>query len=115
MLGLLAFSAEFINGGLSQTRNYERQSAQARKAGLPVTPEFVRACGWLMFSCGIAVNIPFLRRPAALILALLLPPITYAGHRFWEIEDEAQRRNQLTQFCKNATMFGGALYIASSK
>ncbi|HEY8693843.1 MAG TPA: hypothetical protein VIR57_14005 [Chloroflexota bacterium] len=48
-------------------------------------------------------------------MAGLLVPITYIGHRFWEIEDPLQRNNQLTQVLKNTTMLGGALYIAGSR
>ena len=115
-LGLLAFIAEFASGGLGQTQRAERLAEQAQKSGVPVTPYFVRACGWTMFACAIGVLIPIppLRRLCALSLAGMLVPITYIGHRFWEVDDEQQRRNQKTQFMKNTTMFGGALYIAGS-
>jgi putative oxidoreductase len=114
-LGLLAFASEFVKGGLNQTKQSERMAGQAQKAGLPITPEFVRVSGWVMVACGAALQIPFLRKPAALILAMMLVPITYVGHRFWEIEDTQQRNTQLTQVFKNTTMLGGALFIAGTK
>lgn len=116
-LGLLAFAAEFVKGGLGQTElaRAEGHAKNAEKAGIPVTPEFVQACGWVMVGASVALQIPWLRRPAALVLAALLVPITYIGHRFWEIEDPALRRRNETQFLKNASMFGGALYIAGTK
>ncbi len=114
-LGLLAFSAEFLKGGWNQTQRADRMVKQAEKAGVPVTAEFIRGCGFLMMACAVGVHVPFLRRICALILAGVLVPITFIGHRFWEIEDQQQRDQQLTQACKNATMMGGALYIAGSR
>jgi uncharacterized membrane protein YphA (DoxX/SURF4 family) len=114
-LGLLAFSAEFIKGGWSQTKRGEPLSKRAQAVGIPAAPQFIVACGYTMVGAAIGLQIPFLRRISALILAALLPPITYIGHRFWEIEDRQQRDQQLTQVMKNATMFGGALFIAASK
>ena len=114
-LGLLAFGAEFVKGGWSQTKRGEQLAKRAQSVGVPATPAFIVACGYTMVAAGIGLQIPFLRRISALVLAGLLPPITYIGHRFWEIEDPQQRDQQLTQVLKNATMFGGALYIAGSK
>jgi putative oxidoreductase len=114
-LGLLAFSAEFLKGGWSQTKRGEALAKRAQSAGIPATPEFIVACGYTMVVAAVCLNIPFLRRISALVLAALLPPITFVGHRFWEIEDPQQRDQNLTQVMKNATMFGGALYIAGSK
>jgi len=113
-LGITAFSSEFIKGGYSQTQHSERMAGQAQRAGVPVGPQFVRACGWTMIAAALALQVPFLRRPAALLLAFLLCPITYIGHRFWEFEDPQQRNTHLTQVFKNTTMLGGALYIAAT-
>lgn len=114
-LGLLAFSAEFLKGGWNQTQNAERMAEQAQKAGVQVDAQFVRMCGYVMMACGVGLQIPFLRRVAALVLAGMLAPITYIGHRFWEMEDAQQRNQHLTHALKNTTMLGGALFIAGSE
>jgi uncharacterized membrane protein YphA (DoxX/SURF4 family) len=116
-LGLLAFAAEFFKGGLGQTElaRAEGHAKNAEKAGIHVSPHFIQTCGWVMIAASVALQIPWLRRPAALVLAGLLVPITYIGHRFWEVEDPALRRRNETQFLKNTTMLGGALYIAGTK
>jgi len=113
-LGLLALGAEFFNGGLGQTKRAEHHVKQAEQAGLPVKPEFIRACGWTMVGASVALQIPFLRRPAALLLAAMLVPITYIGHPFWKMEDAGERRRHETNFLKNVSMFGGALFVAGS-
>ena len=114
-LALVAFSAEFFQGGMNQAKRPEHYAGRAQAVGVPASAEFVRGCGIAMMAAAICLQIPFLRRPAALVLAALLPPITYIGHRFWEIEDPQQRSTQLTQAFKNTTMFGGALFIAASR
>jgi putative oxidoreductase len=114
-LALLAFGAEFLSGGMNQVKRPEHYAGRAQAVGVPASADFVRGCGMAMIAAAICLQIPFLRRPAALVLAALLPPITYIGHRYWEIEDPQQRSTQLTQVFKNTTMFGGALFIAASK
>lgn len=52
-------------------------------------------------------------RLSSLALALTLVPTTAAGHRFWEISDPEQRKQQQTHFFKNLSLFG-ALLIASA-
>jgi putative oxidoreductase len=57
------------------------------------------------------------RRPreAAFALAASLVPTTLGGHRFWEIENPAQRSQQRTHFLKNAAILGGLLFAAESE
>lgn len=60
----------------------------------------------------LALQINRLRRLAAVMLALQLIPITYVGHRFWEMEPGQARFQNRTHFFKNLAVIGGALYIA---
>ncbi|MBO0730635.1 MAG: hypothetical protein J2P57_15370, partial [Acidimicrobiaceae bacterium] len=49
------------------------------------------------------------RRLAALALIGTIIPTTYAGHRFWEEEDEATRAQQRIHFLKNLGLLGGLI------
>ena len=42
-----------------------------------------------------------------------LIPTTFAGHRFWEIEDPQQRAQQRIHFLKNVSMLGGLIIAAT--
>ena len=53
-------------------------------------------------------------RLAALVLAGSLVPTTIGGHRFWELDDPAQRAMHRTHFLKNTAIMGGLLAVASS-
>lgn len=48
-------------------------------------------------------------RLASATLAASLIPTTFAGHRFWEEKDPAQRKAQLLHFLKNTSTLGGLL------
>lgn len=115
-LALLLYSGMLYVGGWQQAREPGGRAERARSSGLSmVSDEFVQASGWGMIASAIALQVPALRRIAALVIALQLMPITYVGHRFWEMDEAAQRGQNRIHFFKNLSMIGGALYIAASE
>ncbi len=112
----------FVTGGLDALRNPESKAGAAEKVGpdvarkLPYLPEdpvqLVRINGGVQVVAGVLLAIGRFPRLAALALAASLIPTTAAGHRFWEIEDPAQRAQQKLHFLKNASMLGGLLLAA---
>lgn len=112
-LGLLLFGAALVTGGWQQVREPHPRAARARDSGLPVSDELVRASGWAMILGAIALHIRPLRPLAALLLAIQLVPITYVGHRFWELEPGPNRFSNRTHFFKNVSIIGAALVIAA--
>jgi uncharacterized membrane protein YphA (DoxX/SURF4 family) len=113
-LALLVYSSMFFVGGWQQAHQPTGRADRARSSGLPVTDEFVQASGWGMIAAAGALQLEPLRRWAALSLALQLLPITYVGHRFWEVEDAPQRMQHTVHFFKNLSLIGSALYIAAT-
>ena len=67
-----------------------------------------------MIAGAMALHVPALRRVAALSLAAHLLPMTWIGHRFWEMEEGPQRMQNRIHFFKNVSMIGSALYIAAT-
>lgn len=112
---LLLMSGIFLTGGQSQAQQPSGRADQARKAGLPIGDELVRASGWAMIAGAIALQFAPLRRLAALALALQLIPITYVGHAFWKFEPGQTQAMHRTHFFKNLAIIGGVLWIASTK
>src|SRR5262249_52338054 len=74
--------------------------------------EAVRINGAVQVVAGTMLALGRWPRLAAFALAATLVPTTLAGHRYWEAEDEQERRQQRIHFLKNASMLGGLL-IAS--
>jgi putative oxidoreductase len=69
----------------------------------------VRANAAVMVVAGATLALGKAPRLSALALAGSLIPTTLAGHSYWAIEDEAQRKAQRIQFHKNMAMLGGLL------
>jgi len=116
MLGrfaLLLYSGQLFLGGWQQATQPTPRGERARNIGWPVADELVRFSGWAMIGGAIALQIPALRRLAAVLLALQLLPITYVGHRFWDEEGPAQAQHRI-HFFKNVSIVGAALYIAAT-
>jgi putative oxidoreductase len=113
-LALLLYSGMLFVGGWQQTREPAGRAERARSSGLPIPDEFVQASGWAMIAAGAALHLEPLRRMAALVVAGQLLPITYVGHRFWEMDEGPQRMQNQIHFWKNVSMVGAALYIAAT-
>ena len=113
-LALLLYSGMLFVGGWQQAHEPAGRAERARSSGLPVSDELVQASGWAMIAAAVALQLGPLRRIAALGVAAQLLPITYIGHRFWEMDEGAQRMQNQIHFFKNLSMIGGALYIAAT-
>jgi putative oxidoreductase len=112
----------FVVGGLDAVRNPEARAPQAEKLApmlhriAPQLPDdtvmLVRLHGAAQVTGGIAFAAGFFPRLTASALAISLVPTTLAGHRFWEEQDPAKRRNQRLHFIKNVGLLGGLLLAA---
>jgi uncharacterized membrane protein YphA (DoxX/SURF4 family) len=86
-----------------------------QKAGIPLpeNPEtLVRINSGVQIGAGLALATGRAPRLSAAVLAASLVPTTAAGHRFWEIEDPAQRTQQKLHFFKNVSLVGGLIIAA---
>ncbi len=83
---------------------------------VPVLPQdaekLVRINGVVMVGAGTLMALGKFRRLAALALIGSIIPTTYAGHRFWEAEDDATKAEQRAQFLKNLGLLGGLILEA---
>ena len=116
----------FVVGAASALRSPAGPSAKAdtvtsrlvplaRKAGIPLPedPEtLVRINAGVQIGAGLLLATGRAPRLSAAVLAASMVPTTLAGHRFWEVDDPAQRAQQRLHFLKNVSLVGG-LVIAS--
>ncbi|GAA4695541.1 DoxX family protein [Nocardioides conyzicola] len=87
----------------------------AKKAGIPLPedPEtLVKINAAVQIGAGLALATGRAPRISAAVLVASLIPTTAAGHRFWEIEDPAQRTQQRLHFFKNLSVVGGLIIAA---
>lgn len=117
-------SAVFITGGVDVLKNPEPRVKLAAPvldkigqlvpplAGDPVT--LVRANAATQVVAGAMLATGRMPRLAAAALAASLVPTTFGGHRFWELDDPAQRAQQRVHFLKNTAILGGLLIAATT-
>src|SRR5919204_6683037 len=74
--GRLLFMGIFVRGAWDLFREPTPRAEQARRIGLPVSDQFASWCGASMIAAALLLQIPPLRRPAAVLLALELPIFT---------------------------------------
>lgn len=112
----------FITGGWDAVRNPGSKVKTAEPVALPIAEKvqflpqdaekLVQLNGAVMLTAGSLLAIGKFRRLAALALFGSILPTTYAGHRFWEEEDEATRAQQRIHFLKNLGLLGGLILAA---
>jgi putative oxidoreductase len=113
----------FVVQGLDTFQHPEKVSAKAEPVVRPLadrvpavpaqTEQAVRLNGAVQVAAGTMLGLGILPRLSALALAGTLVPTTLAGHRYWELEDPAERAQQRIHFLKNLTMLGGLLIAAA--
>jgi putative oxidoreductase len=87
----------------------------AKRAGIPIpeNPEtLVKINAGVQIAAGLALATGRAPRLSAAVLAASLIPTTAAGHRFWEVQDPAQRTQQKLHFFKNVSVVGGLIIAA---
>ncbi|MER7889143.1 DoxX family protein [Micromonospora sp. NPDC094482] len=77
------------------------------------TATLIRANAAVQVGAGLMFATGRLTRPAALVLAGTLVPVTLAGHPFWKNDDPLARTNNQIHFLKNVGLLGGLLLAAA--
>ena len=112
----------FIAGGMDVLANPEPRAKLAKPvvdkvaAFVPLAPAdpnvAVALNAAVHVGAGGMLAAGILPRLAAVALATSLVPTTLAAHRFWELEDPAQRSRHRVEFLKNCAILGGLLVVA---
>ncbi len=113
----------FIAGGVDALRDPEGKAKAAQAVTVPLARRFpslpddpellVRVNGAVQVGAGALLAVGRFRRLAAVALVASIVPTTYAGHRFWEEDDETTRAEQQVHFLKNLGLLGGLILAAT--
>lgn len=114
-LGQLCLGVMFIKLGGDALREPGGRPDAVAKIGIPNPELAVRANGATMLLAGLGLALDRWPRLAALVLAGLLVPTTYAGHAFWNSPPGVARTGNLIHFLKNLGLIGGLLIAATTK
>ncbi len=111
----------FVVGGISAWRRSSKLAVPAAKVVEPVrssipgtlsVEQLVKVNAGVQVAAGGLFAVGVAPRVMAVVLGGTLVPITLAGHRFWEMDDEADKAQHQIQFAKNAALLGGLVFAA---
>lgn len=108
-------------GGISAWKRSSKLATPAAKVVDPVrdaipgslsAEQLVKVNAGVQVAAGGLFAVGVSPRVMAIVLGGSLVPTTLAGHRFWEMDDAAERAQQQIQFVKNAALIGGLIFAA---
>lgn len=102
------FGGTFAFMGLNHFMDTENMAGYAEMKGVPAPSIAVLATGALLVLGGLGLVLGVFPVVAAGAIAVFLLLATPKMHDFWNVPDE-QKQSEMTNFLKNAAMFGAAL------
>lgn len=109
-VGRAFIGALFFISGIYKILGFSYVAGWMASSGLPAASVLLVATIAIEVGGGLMLITGWKARYAAVVVALFLIPTTLVFHAFWSA-DAASFQNQLTQFLKNLTIFGGLLMV----
>jgi putative oxidoreductase len=111
VFGRAIFGGFFLLNGLHHFREQEQMSGYAASKGVPAPEVAITSTGAMLVAGGLSVIAGMKPRQGLAALVAFLIPVSVQMHRFWEIDDPAQRANEMAHFMKNMALVGAALML----
>lgn len=111
LLGRVIFGGFFIQSGLHHFQDQKMLSQYAAAKGVRVPDLAVVGSGALVLAGGLSVLTGTKPRQGLAAIVGFLVPVTLLMHRFWEVEDQKARMNEMVNLMKNVALTGAALML----
>jgi uncharacterized membrane protein YphA (DoxX/SURF4 family) len=111
LLGRAMFGGYFAWNGLNHFLNQRMMSQYAAGKGVAAPQTAVPASGAMILAGGVSVLAGIKPRQGLTLIVGFLVPVSLQMHRFWEIDDPAQRMSEMVNFTKNMALAGAALSL----
>jgi putative oxidoreductase len=110
LVGRILLSAIFITSGFAKLSDPAGAIGYMNAAGIPNPDILVYVAGSAELLGGLSLLVGFLARLGALGLVLMLIPVQFYFHAFWNMEG-AEAQAQMPHFMKNLAIMGGLLTV----
>jgi putative oxidoreductase len=109
LIGRLVFSYYFgVVAGVGHFKRDKMMRGYAQQAGFPFPAVAGWVAGvWLMIGA-VSVGLGIWPDLGSLMIGAFVVPATLFFHRFWTVEDEAQKTSQRQAFYRNLVIFGAS-------
>lgn len=112
-VGRLVFGGYFIYSGVSHFLNREAMVGYARSKNVPMPEAAVLGSGAMLVAGGLSLATGFRPKLGAALVSTFLAGVSPVMHRFWTVEDQSERAQEMINFTKNMALIGGAAFAAS--
>lgn len=110
-LGRLVYGGILAFMGLNHFMDDGSMSGYAESKGVPAPSVAVIMSGLLLVLGGLSLIVGVYPMIGAIFILVFFVLVTPVMHDFWTVEDPEQRQAEMTNFLKNAALFGGALAL----
>ena len=111
LLGRLLFGGYFLYNGINHFREHESMEQYAGSKHVPKPGLAVKATGAALIVGGTSILLGFKPKVGALSLLGFLAGVSPTMHDFWNVEDPAERQQQMINFTKNMALAGAAVAL----
>jgi uncharacterized membrane protein YphA (DoxX/SURF4 family) len=115
VLGRTIFGGYFVYSGINHLIQQEMMTRYAAHKGVAAPNVAVPATGALLIAGGLSVLAGVRPRQGLAAIIAFLIPVSLQMHRFWEVEDQQQRMQEMVNFTKNMALVGAALALMQIK
>ncbi len=112
LVGRILLSTIFLISGFAKFADPAGAIGYMNMAGIPSADTLVYVAGAAEILGGLSIAVGFLARLGALGLVLVLIPIQYYFHAFWNMEG-AEAKSNMAHFTKNVAIMGGLLLLVA--
>jgi uncharacterized membrane protein YphA (DoxX/SURF4 family) len=113
LVGRIVFGVVLGFMGLNHFTGLDGMSGYADAKGVPTPRLAVAASGLVLVAGGLSIALGVFPILGAASIALFFLVVTPVMHDFWTVDDPEQRQSEMTDFLKNATLFGAALVLVA--
>jgi putative oxidoreductase len=112
-VGRLLFGGYFLYNGINHFVQRAMLAQYASSKGVPSPDVAVLGSGVLLVAGGFSLLAGMRPKVGAALVATFLVGVTPRMHKFWTVEDETQRMQELVNFTKNLALLGAAALVAA--
>ncbi len=114
-LALVLLCAAFLQGGLNKLIDFSAAVGETTHFGLPFPAFTAAATLGLEIIGSLCIISGFLRKPAAIALAIFTLAATLLANRYWELPIGQERFMTANGFFEHLGLIGGFLFVAFSE
>jgi putative oxidoreductase len=110
LIGRILFSTIFMYSSIANFSDYFVYEATAK--GIPYSCVIVPFVGILELLAGLSILTGFMAKWGAWLIIIIMLPVTFIMHDFWNIDDPVKHQLVLMTFMRNLSIIGAALMIS---